>query len=774
MWLSNSMMRRALAGLAYSSPVLLGCSLGVLFLLLSLWNAAGAATTRVVLLNSYGREFEPHNAFSENFRTELAKEYAQPLEFHDVALESSRLQGESSERLLVQYITALFAGQKVDLVVPIGGPAVRFALRHQNELFPRTPMLLSCADERHLQGATLTTNDAVVAVEFDGSLLMKSILQILPETTNVAVVVGDSPLEKFWQAEMKREFEPFGSRLNLIWFNQLSFSEMLKRSASLPPHSVILYVLLCVDANGIPYTQTQALVQLHETANAPIFGFHDIEMGYGIVGGPLMDIKRLSQNSVNAALRILHGEQPGNIKTPLQRPGEPVYDWHELQRWHIDELRLPAGSTILFRQPTPWQLYWRYVIGTLALFGFATILISMLFLSLAKRRRAERTARESEERLSLATGAANIGIWMRNLSGDQVWVSPNWRRLFGVPADTTIYYQTFLQSVHRDDREAVDRAMRYALKHRTDYIAEYRVALPDGSERWIASRGRLYSEKDGKAERIGGVGIDITERKLAEAQVGELRKQLAHAARVSIMGELATSIAHELNQPLGAILLNAEAARLLLSQEPLPSDELRAILNDICKDDYRAGEVIRRMRSLLLQHEFERQPLEVNLLAEDVLRLINGDAAARSIEITTRLSPQLPVIQGDRVHLQQVLLNLIMNAMDAVAQQTPERRRLMVGTSLTDDNAVDMTVSDSGSGIEPATLPRLFEPFFTTKESGIGMGLSIADKIVRAHHGRIWAENHPSGGAIFHVVLPVISAKNGEAADKSAEPVTSG
>ena len=767
------MMRPAQAGAGHFRPALIGCSLGMLFLLLTLWSAAGAAPTRVVFLNSYGREFEPYNTFSEDFRTELAELYVQPLEFQDVALESDRLQGDSSERLLVQYLTALFAGQKRDLVVTIGGPAARFAVRHRNELFPGTPVLLACVGQVHLQGAVLTTNDTVVSCAFDGGLLLKSILQVLPETTNVAVVVGDSSLEKYWMEEMKRQFEPFGNRLNFMWFNHLPFSVMLQHSAHLPPHSVIFYVLLCVDADGIPFTQEQALAQLHETANAPIFGLHDSQMGYGIVGGPLMEVKRMSHNSVQVALRILHGEQPGKIKIAVQGQGNPVYDWRELRRWQIDEARLPAGSTVRFRQPTAWQLYGWYVIGSLALFALAAVLISMLYLSLVRRRRAERAARESEERLSLATGAANVGIWMRNLSRDQVWASSNWRRMFGFSTDETLCYEKVLQRIHRDDRDMVARAIRHAVDNRTGYHAEYRVAMPDGTVRWIASRGRSYSEKDGQVERLGGLSIDITQRKLAEAQVRELRKQLAHASRVSIMGEFATSIAHELNQPLGAILLNAEAAGLLLNQEPLPLDELRDILGDICKDDRRAGEVIRRMRALLLRHEFERQPLEVNLLAEDVMRLVNGDAGARSIEITTKLSPQLPVIQGDRVHLQQVLLNLVINAMEAVAHQAPERRRVSVSTSLAADNAVEMTISDLGCGIEPACLPRLFEPFFTTKDSGIGMGLSIADKIVKAHHGRIWAENHPSGGAIFHVVLPAIRAKSSEAEEKSAAPVNS-
>jgi PAS domain S-box-containing protein len=635
-------------------------------------------------------------------------------------------------------------------------------------------MLFTCVDQRQLVGATLTTNDTVVPCSFAPNQIMTSVVQLLPDTTNVAVVVGDSPLEKFWLAEMKRDSQPFANRLNFTWFNQLPFSEMLNRSAHLPPHSIILYAILYVDADGIPYTQDRALLQLHDVANAPIFGLHDTQMGHGIVGGPLMAVKELSDSAVKVASRILHGEQPGSIKTPAQGQGKPVYDWRELRRWHIDEARLPAGSTILFREPTPWQLYWRYVIGTLALFGFATICISVLFLNLARRRRAEQAACESEERLSLASRAANIGLWVRDVACQQVWVSSNWRRIFGFSADESLCYQKIHQRVHPDDRDAVDQAIKHAIDHRTDYAAEYRLALPDGSERWIASRGRFCSEQDGKIERVSGVSIDITQRKLAEMQVRELQNQLARASRVSSMGELATSIAHELNQPLGAILLNAETAGLLLNQDPLPSDELRAILSDIRKDDQRAGDVIRRMRALLLQHEFERHPLDVNLLAQEVLRLVNGDAVSRSIEINTGFSSQLPVIQGDRVHLQQVLLNLVINAMEAVSHQPPERRLLTVSTSLTADGAVEITVSDSGPGIEPDSLPHLFEPFFTTKKSGIGMGLSISDKIIKAHHGSIRAENHPSGGAIFHIILPAIGTQDGEVVEKSAMQAING
>jgi two-component system sensor kinase FixL len=222
------------------------------------------------------------------------------------------------------------------------------------------------------------------------------------------------------------------------------------------------------------------------------------------------------------------------------------------------------------------------------------------------------------------------------------------------------------------------------------------------------------------------------------------------------MGELAASVAHELNQPLGAILANAEAAELFLEQQPPALGDLRAILADIRQDDERAGEVIRRMRSLLRKRELDRQPLEINSVVEDVLQVVSGDASLRKTSISADLAPLLPKILGDRVHLQQVLLNLMLNGMDAMAEQPRERRRLSVCTRPGAEGMVEMVVTDLGHGIEPDKLPRLFEPFYTTKSNGMGMGLSISRKIIEAHRGRIWAENNASGGAAFHVTFPVV------------------
>jgi PAS domain S-box-containing protein len=207
--------------------------------------------------------------------------------------------------------------------------------------------------------------------------------------------------------------------------------------------------------------------------------------------------------------------------------------------------------------------------------------------------------RESEERMTLASEAAGFGVWMWNIQRDQVWGSERWLGLFGFASDATVTFESLIQRIHPDDREGVEHAVRRAVADRSDYAAEYRVVLPDDTQRWVTARGRVYPDAHGKPVRMMGATIDITARKQAEAEALRQRAELAHVARVSTMGELAASVAHELNQPLGAILANAEAADLFLSQDPPALDELRAILIDIRQDDERASEVIRRMRALL-------------------------------------------------------------------------------------------------------------------------------------------------------------------------------
>jgi PAS domain S-box-containing protein len=294
---------------------------------------------------------------------------------------------------------------------------------------------------------------------------------------------------------------------------------------------------------------------------------------------------------------------------------------------------------------------------------------------------------------------------------------------------------------------------------------EHVSTLSDGSIRWQQWTNYPIHDATGSVKKIQAIGRDITDRKRAEEAI----QSLTHASRLAVMGEFTAMIAHEVNQPLSAILSNAEAAEGLLKLESVPLDEIRAILADIHNDDLRAGEAIRRIRALSQRREMEAQALSLNRLVEDVVHLARGDALRRRVRIRSELAPDLPTTRADPIHIQQVLLNLISNGMDAMSRVPVNERILVIQTEKSNGHEAAVAVKDAGPGIPPEMLSRIFDSFFSTKRSGIGLGLSIARSIIEAHCGRIWAENNPGRGATFRFTLP-LEGLNGDLCEAQEQP----
>jgi C4-dicarboxylate-specific signal transduction histidine kinase len=247
--------------------------------------------------------------------------------------------------------------------------------------------------------------------------------------------------------------------------------------------------------------------------------------------------------------------------------------------------------------------------------------------------------------------------------------------------------------------------------------------------------------------------MDITAQKEADLRMEAQLAELAHLSRLAAVGELTASIAHEVNQPLAAILSNTETVEILLDAPKPAVTTIREILGDIRMDNDRASSVIRRLRSLLRKRSLEMIPLHVNSILRETHRFVSFEARRRGVEIFEDLAPGLPPVRGDKLHLQQVLLNLVINGMDAMSDMPEQARRITLESRASGDGIISISVRDQGPGIPPDHLPRLFDSFFTTKKTGVGLGLSIARSIIEAHHGRIWAENSPGGGAVFNISL---------------------
>lgn len=254
---------------------------------------------------------------------------------------------------------------------------------------------------------------------------------------------------------------------------------------------------------------------------------------------------------------------------------------------------------------------------------------------------------------------------------------------------------------------------------------------------------------------IGVLMVQNHRQRRAQDDTKRQQSEVAHAARLVLVGEITASIAHEVNQPLSAILSNADAAEMLLSATPPPLDEIRQILDDIRRDDLRAHEIVRNLRKLLTKREVQMESVDLNEIARTALLLTKADAARRGIVVTTTFDSDLPRVQGDPVHLQQVLLNLIVNAMDSMSEVPADDRRLDIATRRRDARSIEVTVVDSGAGVKANELARLFDSFYTTKPHGMGLGLSIARAIVQTHGGNIWAQSNGARGAAFTFTIPM-------------------
>ena len=363
--------------------------------------------------------------------------------------------------------------------------------------------------------------------------------------------------------------------------------------------------------------------------------------------------------------------------------------------------------------------------------------------------------RQSEERMRLATAAVNLGIWEWHLPTNEIWATNARRAVLGWPSTGKVTFEDFISQVHPEDRSRIRQTVNDAIRDGKDYESEYRLVLPDGIVRWMSTRGSTHFDSAGKPSRLLGISIDITARKQAELDAQRDRAELSHLSRVALMGEMSASIAHELNQPLAGILSNAAAGQRFIDRGDVDLREFRELLGDIVSDSRRASDVVRGIRGMVKKGQMPRRSVDLNEVVMDAWRMASPDALLHSCQLETSLDPNLPAIDGNPVQLQQVLLNLAINAFDAMRDTPVSKRKVLIATQSNGDGTVRTSVRDYGVGISEEMRDRLFDPFFSTKTEGLGMGLAIVRSIVESHGGTITAENVDGGGTRFEFILPV-------------------
>jgi PAS domain S-box-containing protein len=373
---------------------------------------------------------------------------------------------------------------------------------------------------------------------------------------------------------------------------------------------------------------------------------------------------------------------------------------------------------------------------------------------ITERKQAEEALRRSDAYLTEAQRLSLTGSFGWKVSSGELFWSEETFRIFGYDRTTKPSLELIMQRTHPTDiarvRQLIDRASRDG----RDWDLEHQLLMPDGSIKSVHVVARAVRDELGSVEFVGAI-MDVSAAKRAELELRHAQAELAHISRVTALGELTASIAHEVNQPITGVVTGAEAALRWLGAKPPNLDEVRKVLGQIVKDGMRAGDVIYRIRALIKKAPPRMARVDVNEAVLDVITLTRSELLRHGVSLQTELATGLPLIKGDRVQLQQVILNLTLNAVEAMSGVDEGAREMRIGTAREASNGVLVSVRDLGPGLDPRNVDRLFEAFYTTKPDGLGMGLAICRSIIEAHGGRLWATANEPRGAVFQFTLPL-------------------
>ena len=709
-----------------------------------------APQPRVLVVYSHDRLLPANIQYEEGMRAGLEPVGNQArVAFFGEFLDSIRFPGEAREAMMARYLAARYEALPPHVVVALGPQALDFLQKNRDALFRDVPLVFGGID--HAALARLPGPPAIAGLPMDLSVgpTIEALLHLRPATRELVVVSGDSAFDRDWHRVAAPQCARFADRLKITPWDALPLAELKRRLAALTPDAAVLYLTYLRSPDGETMTAAEAATEIAAAAPVPVVGPYATYLGTGVLGGCVTRFEDEGLALGQVVRRVLSGTPVDEIGTlPPTRP-RLMFDARQLDRWKLPAARLPAGSELLFRQPSLWEAHRAEVLAGSSVVALQTFLIAGLLTTRSRRRRAEKELRLSEERFSGVFHASPAAISIvRQSDGRIVDVNPSWERLFDVPRDAALGRSPVDLGLiaSRDPDERYRQFLDAGLSIRS---LEQEVRSPAGSRRWI----RMSTEPitlGGEACLIA-MASDITEQR----EIESARQSLAHATRLASLGELTASIAHEVNQPLGAILSNAEAAEMLLDSPHPPLGEIRQILADIRRDDLLASEVIKQVRALVGNNrQATLLPLDLHGLLANVLRLTGHEARSRGVSVVEDLAPDLPPAFGDRVQIEQLLVNLLLNAMDSMKDVALPRRAITLRTRSLAGTAVELAVEDGGHGIPPEHLDRIFDSFYTTKAEGMGLGLALSRSIAEAHGGRLTAANLPAGGAVFRLVLP--------------------
>jgi signal transduction histidine kinase len=608
----------------------LACTLAIVGVSCVLAPPARAAEeeSRVLILNGLDPYLPAYLAIDAAMRASLASETTRRIVLYSETLDTQRFAIEHLEPEEVALLTKKYSALPIDVVVTVTRPAFDFFVRHGKQIWPGARLVFHGLPDPGSEPVAVPPNATglVNRDDFGGTIDIARRLQ--PSARRILVVSGVSPLDMELERRARQVLPTLAGAMSVEFLSGSPLPELVARVAKEPADAIVLYLTQFRDRDNRPYLPRQVLSEISSVSKAPVYGLFQTYVGFGVAAGSMEFYEDRGRVVGQLVREALAGRPAAAGRAVSSVPSRCVADERALERWSLDERRLPSGCEVRFAARPLWRQYWWQIALTLALIAVQAMLIATL---LAQRRRRRIAESESQKRFS----------------------------------------------------------------------------------------------------------------------------EMAHMNRRVAIGKLSESLAHELNQPLGAIHNNAGAAEMLIKADPPKLQEVAEILADIKRDDQRASDIIARTRKMMRKAEFQPQGIDLKETIDEAIEMLAADASVNGVSLRTELDPGLPKARADRIQVQQVILNLALNAIEALDERHADRRELVIRATRANGKEAEVSVADSGRGIPAELLPRIFEPFVTSKTTGMGLGLAISRTIVESHGGRIRAENAPAGGAVFHFTLPL-------------------
>lgn len=672
-------------------------------------------------------------------------------------LELSKYNDPDYIEKVVELFHYKYADEQPDLIITVIEPAFNFILNHRNNLFPGVPIIFGGIEKASVDNIHLDTN--VKGVYQGLNLAYKKTLDLAleqyPQTQNAIIISGVGKLELSWLNSSRGIFKQYQDRVKFAYLTGPSMIELQYEMENLPDNSVIFYFPVLEDKEGGNYVAADVLSRISEQSQVPIYSFWEATLGYGIIGGYLISFQRQGMSTAKMALDVLSGIPIEKTESLYPEDFNYIFDYRQLKRWSISDSDLPENSEIRYIEYTFWEMYIYRIMLIVSVFVILLIIIGYLLAQKRILRKSQQELSQAQRKYKTVADYTNDWEYWQNPDGSMAWVSPSCERICGYGSELIARNSTLIHDMIMDEDKKVWDIHNCNDNGEIDKKGiRFRIQTKQGEVRWVEHTCHQVIDEQGNNLGVRANNRDITERERYKLQTNKLQSELIHIERVATINALTYTLAHEINQPLTSIRSYAQAALRFMHNDQDESANIEKALQGIVSDNKRAAAVVNQLRDLVKKKDVQTQIVGINSIIKSVLSLLNSEIIIRNTTIELNLDQEIPSINVDSIQLQQVFLNLLTNALDAMEGLAAAEKILTVTANAKESEGLIISIADSGIGIPDDKLEEIFEPFHTSKSDGIGLGLPISKSIIESHGGKIWAENNASGGAKIVVFLP--------------------